>query len=274
MKELTKKIIVVSLLVILALILPANAMVFYSGGVAIGNNSIVPITPDQVSPYGLLHIGINARVTTFSNTIEITALTPKNGTVTPAITNSVVKPELISTYFDASAPSAYCTLPACGLDTETLNAGTYEIELVDGNGGQPEYALVNIVDGKDTYLNFQGHAVTEYSAPTYTIVSAQYGAYNVTGTTMADVTQYFQSVIHGSTNAVTVTDPRGPDWAWLNAIQSVQSSFGDPASGTEKGLVINYEINNGAELTLVIPNVYYSSSDYVVSGNTAATLTL
>jgi hypothetical protein len=117
---------------------------------------------------------------------------------------------------------------------------------------------------------FIGHATGGYSAPEISVISAQYGA--TTGV-MADVTAYFQSVIHGTTNSVTVTDPSGPDWAGLHAIQKVQTGFTDPAPGIEKGLVINYKVNNGKESSLVVPNVYDSSMGYVVTGN-SATLTL
>lgn len=64
-----------------------------------------------------------------------------------------------------------------------FSPGSYALKLNDGNGGQPEYALVTLYQGGRTDVVFIGHAVSfdhgkKQCVPdkTFTIVSAKYGA--------------------------------------------------------------------------------------------------
>ena len=250
-----KPILLIGVLCLVAFCVIGAGALQYSGGVPIGENKIVPI-PTYVPPTtGTIHIFNLAHDGWFSNEAYVY---PDTQNVTPENDGSIVDQIL------AADGSGWIIVPN----------GQYVVYLPDGNGGQPETRHITISGGCVADAMFIGHASGGGSgSPTFTITSAQYGATDGYYGTMVDVTAYFQSVIHGTTHSVTVTDPSGPDWAWLHAIQTVQTGFTDPASGIEKGLVINYEVNNGKLNTLVVPNVYDSSTGYVVTGN-SATLTL
>ena len=134
--------------------------------------------------------------------------------------------------------------------------------------GDPDYGIV-----KTLTVNYVDNGV-QYT----TTIDEEHDLVITTNDPIAsDVTDYFQSVLYGTTASVTVNSNAGPDYAWLNAINTVQT-IADPAPGIQKGIVLAYTINGGATKTLVVPNVYNSAhtgdGNYITDGLSSATITL
>lgn len=67
-----------------------------------------------------------------------------------------------------------------GRYNDRVMPGVYRINLLDGNGGQPEYAIAEVVENQKTDVVFLGHGVSmggeEQHKVVFTIIEATYGA--------------------------------------------------------------------------------------------------
>jgi hypothetical protein len=172
----------------------------------------------------------------------------------------------------------YMISPAVAAYYTVVEVGDHHGNCEETNGHDYDFMVGNQKyekrSGDDQYTYHA--AVAEVDSDWVTSIPAgkhQIAERTVIDGVMADVTPFFQTVLHDVTTSVTVTDPAGADYAWLHAIQHVQAGFVDPAPGIAKGIVITYTINGGAVKTLVIPNVYASSTKYTASA-TSGTITL
>ena len=127
------------------------------------------------------------------------------------------------------------------------------VTLKDGNGGSPEYVVVDVIQGQRTDASFIGHATsgqgTIQDCKKITIVKASYGSPEK----MSDVTKYFSSKLSGNTISPMVTGSSN-DWSWLLSFQQFYGTFPDPNIGTEKGIIVQYS-KCGKTSIVTVPNV-------------------
>jgi len=167
------------------------------------------------------------------------------------------------------APANTFTLNHVGaFDDRYAKGSVFLITLLDGNGGQPEYALAEMFEFHRTDVVFMGHGVSgSVSAkdvtrnPVFTIIAARYGEPGL----REPVTKYFIANLVGNTISTT-NDGASNDHKWLNSFIAYDSAFSDPAPGIEKGIRVRYSKDGVEQLPLVIMNVN------TYSGGTTITL--
>ena len=167
------------------------------------------------------------------------------------------------------APANTFTLDHNGaFDDRYVRGAVFLVTLLDGNGGQPEYAIAEIFEFHRTDVVFVGHGVSgSVSAkdvtrnPVFTIIVAKYGEPGL----RKPVTDYFIANLVGNTISTT-NDGASNDHKWLNSFIAYYSAFSDPAPGIEKGIRVRYSKDGVEQLPLVIMNVN------TYSGGTTITL--
>lgn len=149
--------------------------------------------------------------------------------------------------FDALTPLALpieLTLDPNGNWDDRIAPGTFSVFLKDGDGGQPEYALVTITEGYSNTVVFQGHAVGSGGAHkiVYTIIKATYGQ-------NLDVTQNVQHVVDSGVTTFFFFDNAQNPGGIFSQGNVLLSQINDPAYGIVKNVYIHYT-KDGVDKTI------------------------
>ena len=281
-----KNLILIALALCLCFVLPVAAVGAYYESKYVATDN----TP-YTDGCGQLVITTLTHHSLISSEFNLTRINPDNLTFTNG--QRIEKDQ-----FDALAPVAdpiELTLDHNGQWDDRISPGTYSVFLKDGNGGQPEYALVTVTEGYSNTVVFLGHGVsmgTESRKPVYTITHATYGApfsFYVTSATYGgswaaktftpgnvDVTSIVNALVKG--NGLHIAADYNPN-------QHYNKLFTDPNHGTVKMLTVNYVANGVAgtmsvseenDFVLDIPQTNYAEvTDYFKAhlvGNTVSTI--
>ena len=140
----------------------------------------VPIQQFSGNGVGTLEIGVLCHHNLFSKEMIIERVTDVN--TVPFTNGARVDAHNYDLYEKVPGTAMEIELNMGGRYDDLLVPGIYGIKLIDGNGGQPEYAIAQVFDGGKTTVMFIGHAVSnrgerqEFCIPDLTIDSATYGS--------------------------------------------------------------------------------------------------
>ena len=273
-----KNLILIALALCLCVVLPVSAVGSYYESKYVATDN----TP-YTDGCGQLVITTLTHHSLISSEFNLTRVNPDNLSFTNGQRIAKDQYDALTTIAD---PIEF-TLDHNGQWDDRVAPGTFAVMLKDGNGGQPEYALVTITEGYSNTVVFLGHGVgtgSESRKPVYTITHATYGApfsFYVTGADYGFGTKWnhpspsvFTPFLTGSGLNVVANYPS----LHYNAL------FGDPIVGTVKTLTVYYVANGVAgsatidethDLVISItPNGYADVTTYFqthLKGNTVST---
>ena len=169
-----KKLLMVGLafIVLLAIIMPVSAWV----NVPRYENKIVPTEKDIGDGMGALYISDLCHCGIFSSTMNLWRVS--DTTPVGYSSGALIEKENFDLYDTNRTPDAIISLDLSGKFDDRYAPGVYAVELLDGNGGQPEYAVVAVFLNGQSEIRFTGHAISgggDVCQPVYTIISATYG---------------------------------------------------------------------------------------------------
>lgn len=224
----------------------------------------VPIAPDLGDGTGHVYLSLLCHNNLISSTFTIQRVDPGNVTFA---SGAPASPQLIAR-MKLEGNSTTMDIGVDGLWDDGLAPGTYLLSLPDGNGGQPESALVRVAFGSTEYVTFIGHSVSFVVAkPTPSpeehnirIIAATYGAAWTTeiGKKVAlhgkyvNVRDQLQALANeGETSiqfdAATIRGANG---------HVEQVTGGDPDSGIVKNAIVLFTDNGHLHLEVVMEQDY------------------
>jgi hypothetical protein len=118
----------------------------------------VPIPTDPISGTGILEISVLCHHNLFSK--EMTMERVDDGTVIPFTSGGRITKEQFTAFKKVEGAALNIELRHDGTFSDRYAPGVYAIKLLDGNGGQPEYAVVKVESGFLSRVQFIGHAVS------------------------------------------------------------------------------------------------------------------
>ena len=118
----------------------------------------VPIPTDPMSGTGILEISVLCHHNLFSK--EMTMERVDDGNAIPFTNGGRISKEEFAALTKVSGAPLNIELRHDGTFSDRYAPAVYAIKLLDGNGGQPEYAIVKVEAGFLSKVQFIGHAVS------------------------------------------------------------------------------------------------------------------